>query len=334
MKTIGTACSRRRTLTTLISGMAGVLLATSSFCAHAQAGYPDRQLHFIVPQAAGGTGDTVSRIVAQKLSTRLGQQVIVENKAGAGGTVGSATVAKAKPDGYSLVLASSGYATWKLMFPGMTFNPDTELTPVAMFGSLPFAVLVRPDSRFRNLADFVAYAKTNPGKVNYASAGLGAASHLLTAWLAAEAGLDLTHVPYSSTAPALTALLGGQVDIYLDPVATSAPQVAAGKLRVLATTGATRSKVMPDVPTIAESGYPVKGSVWLALMTTGGTPAPVVERLNREVRAVLQDPETRDALQSRGVEVDIMTADEFRSFVANEVRVWSKLVRDNNIKPQ
>ena len=312
----------------------GLGLALTCAGAAAQANFPERQLQFIVPQAAGGTGDVVSRIIAQKLAGRLGQTIVVENKAGAGGTVGSATVAKAKPDGHSLVLASSGFATWKVMYPGMPFNPDTELAPVAMFGSLPFAVLVRPEARYKTLAEFIAAARAEPGKLNYASAGLGASSHLLAAWLAAEANVNITHVPYSSTAPALTALLGGQVDIYLDPVATSVAQISAGRLRALATTGARRARVLPDVPTIAESGWPVRGSVWLAMMTTGGTPAPVIERLNREVRAVLQEADTRDALQSRGIEIELMSVDEFRAFVANETRVWTKLVKDNNIKPQ
>ena len=329
-----TSASRRRALGLACKGLISLAVASASAFAVAQGNYPSKPLRLVVPQAAGGTGDTVSRLVAQKLSARLGQPVVVENRPGAGGTVGSGLVAKAPADGYSLVLASTGYATWTTMYPNIPFNPASDLAPVAMMGSLPFAVLVRSEAPYKTLADLVAYAKANPGKATYASAGPGALSHLLAAWFGAEAGVDIRHIPYNGTAPALNALLGEQVDFYFDPVATSAQLVKAGRLRALATTGAVRSDVMPEAPTLVESGFPVRGSVWLGLMTTGGTPAPVIDRLNKEIHSILQEPDTRRELQSRGVQAEAMSQEQFGAFVASEIRTWSKLVRDNGIKPE
>ena len=233
-----TSDSRRRAIGLACKGLISLAVASASAFAVAQGNYPSKPLRLVVPQAAGGTGDTVSRLVAQKLSARLGQPVVVENRPGAGGTVGSGLVAKSPADGYSLVLASTGYATWTTMYPNIPFNPASDLAPVAMMGSLPFAVLVRSEAPYKTLADLVAFAKANPGKATYASAGAGALSHLLAAWFAAEAGVDIRHIPYNGTAPALNALLGEQVDFYFDPVATSAQLVKAGRLRALATTGA------------------------------------------------------------------------------------------------
>jgi tripartite-type tricarboxylate transporter receptor subunit TctC len=326
--------SRPRIIDLARWGLIGLVVASASALAAAQGDYPSKPLRLVVPQAAGGTGDTVSRIVAQKLSARLGQPVIVENRPGAGGTVGSSLVAKAPADGYSLVLASTGYATWATMYPNIPFNPAADLAPVAMMGSLPFAVLVRSESQYRTIADLVAFARANPGKATYASAGAGALSHLLAAWFGAEAGIDVRHIPYNGTAPALNALLGEQVDFYFDPVATSIQLVKSGRLRALATTGAERSEVLPEVPTFVESGFPIRGSVWLGLMTTGGTPAPLIDHLNREIHSILQDPDTRAQLKSRGVEVEAMSQQQFGAFLASEVRTWSKLVRDNGIKPE
>jgi tripartite-type tricarboxylate transporter receptor subunit TctC len=326
--------SRRRAIGLACRGLLTFAVASAPAIAAAQAAYPAKPLRFIVPQAAGGTGDTVSRLVAQRLSARLGQPVVVENRAGAGGTVGSGLVAKAPADGYSLVLASTGYATWPTMYPNIPFNPATDLAPVAMMGSLPFAALVRSESPYRTVADLVAYAKANPGKATYASAGPGALSHLLAAWFGAEAGIDIRHIPYNGTAPALNALLGEQVDFYFDPVATSAQLVKSGRLRALATTGATRSEVMPEAPTFVESGFPVRGSVWLGVMTTGGTPPTVIDRLSKEIHSILQEADTRQQLQARGVEVEAMSQQQFGAFLASEVRTWSKLVRDNGIRPE
>lgn len=319
----------RRTFGHLLLTAAAMTLATAG----AQPAFPDKPLRLIVPQAAGGTGDTVTRLVAQGLSARLGQPVVVENRPGAGGTVGTGAVARAAADGYTLVLLSTGFATWTTMYPEMPFDPAKDLAPVAMMGSLPFAFLVRSDAPYKTVDDFVAYARQHPGAANYSSAGVGALSHLLAAWFAAEADIQTTHVPYGGTAPALSAMLGGQVDFYFDPVATSAALVESGKLKSLATTGKQRSPLMPGVPTFTELDLPVHGTVWLGLATTGGTPEPIVERLNREINAVLNDARVREQLEARGVTVEPMTTQAFDEFTRSEVRTWTQLVRQNDIKP-
>jgi tripartite-type tricarboxylate transporter receptor subunit TctC len=325
-----TESPRRRALCTLF--FTAAVLATAGVPAHGA--YPDHAIRLMVPQGAGGTGDAVSRIVGQGLAERIGKSVVVENKPGAGGTLGTSVVARAPADGYSLVLTSTGFATWSSMYSKLPFNPTTDIAAVAMMGSLPFAFLVPGDAPYKTVAEFVAFAKANPGKVNFGSAGNGALSHLLAAWFAAEAGITPSHIPYGGTAPALSALMGKQVEFYFDPVATSAGLVKSGKLRALATTGAQRSKVMPDVPTLVESGYPVRGSVWLALSTTGGTPAPVIERLNREINTTLKDPKIRQQLEAKGITVETMSPAELGAFYASEIKTWSKLVRDNGIKPE
>jgi tripartite-type tricarboxylate transporter receptor subunit TctC len=320
---------RRTAALRLLMLLAGAIAGTG----HAQDTYPDRPIRFMVPQPPGGTGDTVSRIVAQRLSARLGKPVVVENKAGAGGTLGASAVAKAPADGYSLVLASPGFATFASMYPSLPFNPASELVPVGMMGSVPITVIVRSEAPYKTLADFVAHAKANPGKATYGSAGQGSLSHLMGAWFKSETGIDVTHVPYSGTAPALTAVVGGHIDILFDS-GSGTELLKSGKLRALATTNAKRLPALPSVQTTTELGYPVRGAVWLGVMTTGGTPRPIVERLSRELYAVMQEPEVRQQLEQRGVLADPMTADEFARFFANETRVWSKLVRDNGIRAE
>lgn len=319
--------ARRRHLLCLLS----LLAAPAGRGAFAADVYPSRPLRMIVPQPAGGTGDIVTRIVSEQLSVRLAQPVVVENKAGAGGRIGATQVARSPADGYTLVLASPGFATYESMFPKEGFNPAAELAPVGMMGSVPVALEVRADSAFKSVADFVSYAKANPGKATFASAGNGALSHLMGAWFARDAGIEVVHVPYSGTAPALTALIGGQVDIYFDPMSGS-ELLRAGRLRALATTGMTRSSMLPAIPTLIEQGYKVNGSVWLGVMAPAGTPRPVIERLNRELDAVLQDPQVRRQLENRLVFPDPMSVDRFTQFFANESLTWNKVVRDAGIK--
>ena len=298
--------------------------------ARAQSDFPDRPLRFIVPQPPGGTGDVISRLVAQRLGARLGKPVVVENKAGAGGTLGASFVAKAAADGHTLLLASPGFATFGTMFPNLGFNIATDLAPVGMMGSVPVALVVRSESPFKSVADIVAHAKANPGKVTYASAGKGSLSHLLGALFRKEAGLDLNHIPYGGTAPAMNALVSGQVDIFFDPMSGS-ELIKAARLRALATTTETRSSMLPSVPTMREQGYAVTGSVWLGVMVTAGTPRPIIERLNRELEALLREPEIKLMMEARLVYPDPMGLEQFTQFFANETRLWTRLVVENGI---
>ena len=267
--------------------------------------------------------------MAQRLGARLGTAVVVENKAG--GTLGASFVAKAPADGYTLVLASPGFATFSSMSPNLSFNVATDLAPVGMMGSVPVALVVRNESPFKSVADIVAHAKANPGKVTCASAGKGSLSHLLGALLRKEAGLDLNHIPYSGTAPAMNARVSGQVDITFDPVSGS-EFLKAARLRALATTTETRSSMLPNVPTMKEQGYAVSGSVWLGVMVAAGTPRPIIERLNRELEALLREPEIKQQLEARLVYPDPMGLEQFSQFFANETRLWTRLVVENGIK--
>ena len=316
---------------------ARLLLATLALCAtgalHAQNGsaYPNRPIRFVVPQPAGGTGDIVVRAVGQRLSERLGQPVVVENKPGAGGTLGAAFAAKAAPDGYTLVLASPGFSTFSAMYKGLSFNPATDFTPIGMMGTLPVLIVTRADAPYQKLSDFMAYARKNPGKAAFSSAGSGSLSHLLGAWFSSSTGLNLLHVPFAGTAPSLTAVVGGQVDINFDPMA-GAQLLKAGKIQALASTGERRSELAPNVPTLTELGIPVKGSVWLGVMAPAGLPPAIAERLSQELEATMKEPELRARLLASGVQAEPMSAAEFARFYQADTANLTKLVHDNQVK--
>jgi tripartite-type tricarboxylate transporter receptor subunit TctC len=319
--------SRRRFLGRFLATGA----AAAAFPALAQDTYPERLIRFVVPQPAGGTGDIVTRIVAQRLAARLGKPVVIDNKPGAGGTLGALAAARSPADGYTLVMSSPGFATFETMYPRLSFNPVRELAPVGMMGSVPVALIVRAESPFKSVADVVAYGKSKPGLMTYASAGNGALSHLLGAWFASDAGLEATHVPYAGTAPALTALVGGQVDIYFDPMASS-ELLKTGRVRALATTGEQRTPMLPQVPTLIELGHKVSGSVWLGVMVPQGVPRPIVDRLNRELDQILKEPEVRQQLEARLVFADPMGVDQFGRFFDKEAKTWNRLVLQAGIK--
>lgn len=294
----------------------------------------DKPLRLIVPQAAGGTGDAVIRVVARELAERLGQSVVVENKPGAGGTIGAALVTRAEPDGSHLVLLSTGFATWSVMYPQLTFDSARDLAPVAMIGSVPFAMLVHGDSPYHTLAEFLDYARSTSELVGYSSAGPGNVSHLLPAWLATEAHVPMTHIPYNGTAPALQALMGKQVACYFDPVSTCAELVKSGKLKALATTGSERADMLPDTPTLVEQGYAVKGTVWLGLATTAGAPKKHIDSVSAEIGKLLEAPRVRTALTSRGLTIEPMGPEQFSHFLAEEKKKWVQIVRANKIVRQ
>jgi tripartite-type tricarboxylate transporter receptor subunit TctC len=294
--------------------------------------YPNKPIKIVVPFAAGGSGDVVTRLVAQHLGVRLGQQVLVENRPGAGGVTGVGVAAKSPADGYTLGFVSSGYAWLAALYPNLTFDPAKDLTPVALICSVPYVFLTRNDAPFKTVPEFVAYAKANPNKLSLASAGVGTLTHLLPAWLFAENGLQIAHIPYGGTAPAMNSLVAGQTDIYFDPVATSMPQVRAGRVRALATTGTKRTKSSDDVPTLNELGYQARGSTWFGLMAPTGTPKDIIDRLNREVNAVLQEDEVKKRLQAGDFADESGSIQKFSAFLESETAIWTKIVKDNNIK--
>lgn len=322
----------RRLCIAALASLLSTLGTQSTLAQEAASAYPSKPVRIVVPFSAGGAGDVVTRIMAQRLSARMGQPFIVENKPGAGGATGAGTVVKAPADGYTLGFVSSGHAWLAAINPNLGFNPSKDLQPIALICSIPYVFLTRPDAPFKTVPEFIAYAKAHPGKLSYASAGVGTLTHLLPAWLFSDYGLDMTHIPYGGTAPAMNSLIGGQVDVYFDPVATSVPQVQAGKVRALATTGDKRTKSTADIPTLTQLGYPVQGSTWFGLMAPASVPKPIIEKIHKEVNAALEDPEVVQRLQSMDISIEATTIASFAAFLDKQTTLWTKVVKDNKIK--
>ena len=306
--------------------LAGVT-ATSS--ADAQ-DYPNRPVRFIVNTAIGGTVDVTARVVAQNLTEVLGKSVIVENRDGGGGVIGAAAVAKATPDGYTMLYCSAGITSFSALQKNLPFNPATDFVPVVPVVSLPFVFVTPPGSPYKTLAEYFAQAKKAPGTLTIASGGNGTFGHLLGAWLKSEAGVDLIHVPYRGAAPALQALLGGQVALYPDPIPTAAPLVNSGKIRALAISSSRRSSLLPDTPTLIESGYPVHGVTWFGILAPAAVPKDIVARMNEEVNRLL--PKLRPTWEASGYLVEGGSVADFGKRFAAESANWAKLIAEAGIK--
>ena len=325
-----------RPLRALAGGVAAIAMLwgqTGAGPALAQT-WPERPVKLILHTTPGGAADVVARALAQGLGTRLGQPVVVENRPGAGGAVGMRMVAKAPPDGYTIGMITNAYATMAQLRPNIGFNPATDLTPVAFIGSVPYFFLTGVNAPYKTIDEMLAYARERPGKLSFASAGIGTISHLLPSALQKERGVELNHIPYSGANPALVSLLGGQVDVYIDPVMTSTEHVKAGKLRALAVTGATRSRSLPAIPTLMESGVPIRAVTWFGIMAPTGVPAEIIDRLNAEINAALQKDDLRKMFQGMEIEIEAGPPARFLSFANAEMQLWGKIVRDAGIKPE
>lgn len=310
----------------------GMTLALGSAAANAQA-YPDHPIRVIVPFSPGGAVDGPMRLMAQEMSKRLGQQVVVENKPGAGATIGSELVAKAPADGYTLLLASQTNAISASLYRALAYDPVEDFAPISLIGREPGVLVVIPALPVNTVAEFVAYAKARPGKVDYASSGNGSGQHLFMALFASMTDLKLNHVPYRGSGQATTDLLGGTVSASIPGTAGMVAHVKAGKLRALAVTGAKRSPQLPDVPTMAEAGVPgYEAYVWLGLMAPKATPQSVITRLNREVVAALATPEVRAYMATAGIEIVGSTPAEFGAFFRAERDQWAKVVRETGAR--
>ena len=330
-----TILPRYRTARRALAASALVLATFATLAPHAADAqdYPARPVKVIVPFSAGGAVDGPMRIIAQELSKRLGQQVIVDNKPGAGATIGSELVAKAPADGYTLLLASQTNAISATLYPKLSFDPIEDFAPISLIGREPGVVVVNPAFPVRTLQEFIAYAKARPGKVDYASSGNGSGQHLFMAMLASMTGMKLTHVPYKGSGQATTDLLGGQVPVSIPGTAGMVGHIKAGKLHALAVTGAKRSPQLPDVPTVMESGVPgYEAYVWMGLLAPKGTPAAIVERLHRELMQVLATSEVRTYMASAGIEIVGSTPAEFGAFFRHEREQWAKVVRETGSK--
>ena len=296
------------------------------------AAFPSRPIRLIVPHAPGGNSDTFGRILAQKMGERIGQQVVVENRPGAGGTLGSAMVSKAAPDGYTLVVADNGTHAIAPTLYGAKLNYDVfaDFTPITLAATFPTVIMVHPSVPAQNAKEFVALAKSQPGKLTYSSAGTGNGSHLtVELFRAAAGGLDMVHVPYKGGAPAVQALLAGEVQLSSVSVNTALPHIRAGKVRPLGMASMKRSPALPDVPTFAESGIPFEADSWLAIMGPPGIPPDVATTLNQEIAATLSQPETRERLAKLGLVVVASPRAGLTDVLKRDVAKWGKAVKDS-----
>jgi tripartite-type tricarboxylate transporter receptor subunit TctC len=312
--------------------LALVLLAASGV-AGAQA-YPSKPVRLIVPYPPGGSADILARNIGAKLSEALGQQVIADNRPGAGTAIGAEAAAKSAPDGYTLLLGTvSSHAINPGMNPNLKYDPVKDFAPVSLVASIPFALIAHPSLPAKNVAELLALAKAQPGKLNFSSAGNGTSNHLAGELLKSMAGIDLVHVPYKGSAPALNDLLAGQVQLMFDLVLTAQPHVKSGAARALAVTGRERSAALPGVATVAESGvagYEV--SAWFGIFAPAGTPAPVVSKLNADLVRVMRAPEMRERLAAQGTDAITSTPEEFAAYVRDELAKWTKVVKSSGMK--
>lgn len=300
--------------------------------ADAQA-FPARAVTLTVGFAPGGGTDTAARIIAKKLSENLGQSVIVDNRAGAGGNIAAQHIAGAAPDGYTIHLTSVGPMTVAPhIVKNLPYDPKRDIAPITMGVMFPNVFVVHPGIPAATLAEFVALAKQKPGELSYGSAGIGGAGHLAGELFKQRAGVDIVHVPYKGGGPAMTDLLGGRIAMYAAVPSTAAPHIEAGKARALATTGAQRTSAMPNVPTVAESGYPgFEATNWYAFVAPGKTPAEILDFWNREIVKVLKDPQVSGELAKQGLEPAPGTREEFTRYIDRENEKWSRVVREAKI---
>jgi tripartite-type tricarboxylate transporter receptor subunit TctC len=328
---------QRRTFTRAVASLAGGLAGLPAF---AQSTWPTgKAITYLVPFPAGGTTDTLGRLIAQKLGPVLGTSVVIDNKGGAGGSVGSEIAARAAPDGYTLLGGTiSSHAINVSLYPKIGYDPQKSFAPVTLIGTNPVVLVVNQASPYKTLKDVLAASKAKAGGLSSASAGTGTSQHLSLELLAFKSGVKFTHVPYKGSGPAIQDTIGGQVDMMFDTTVVAAPHIQSGKLRAIAVTSAKRLASMPDVPTIAESGLPglkdFEVVSWQAIFVPAGTPVPIIDRLHTEIRKILAQPDMQDKLKSFGMEPADMTTAQIGAFQKAEVEKWAQVIKAANIKAE
>jgi tripartite-type tricarboxylate transporter receptor subunit TctC len=296
--------------------------------------FPSKTIRFLVGFAPGGSTDIVARLIAQEMSKTIGQQVVVDNRPGAGGNIAAELATKAPPDGHTIFACTTGvFAIQPFLYAKLPYDPEKGFAPITQTGSLPYIVVTHPSLPAKNIREFVSVAKSRPGEINYASSGVGTASHLSAAYFASVAGLKLVHVPYKGSGQIMGDLIGGQVVMLFDQPVSSLPHVKAGKLRVLGISSGKRFSTMQDIPTIAEQGVAGFEAIsWAGACAPGGTPKPIVDRLYNEIAKVLKLPDIRDRLLRDGIEPVGSTPEQFTEHTKKEAVKWSKVVKDSGAR--
>jgi len=297
--------------------------------------YPSRPVRFVVPFAPGGANDLVARIVAQKLSESLGQPVVVDNRGGAGGTIGTEIVAKAPPDGQTLLIASVGMAVNVALYPKLPYDTLRDFAPVSLMGEQPNILVVHPSVAAHTVGELIALARAKPGQISYGSGGVGSTSHLVTVLFLSMAKVNMLHVPYKGLGPAIAALIGGQLQFAISNVSTAIAYVRAGRLRMLAVTSGKRMSMFPDTPTVSEAGVPgYETTGWYGLLVPAGTPQLIIATLNREIAAIMRSAELREQYAALGLEPGSSSPEAFGKKLRAEIATWGKLIKESGAKPE
>lgn len=318
--------SIRRLLATLCLGLVALGAAAQNF--------PERQVKFVVPYPPGGFNDTLARVSAEKLNKMWNQPVVVENRPGGNTTVGNLAVAKAPADGYTILITPLPFSALPGLY-GATLPYDAlkDFTPLVWAGSTQNALVVRNELPVNNVRELLEYARKNPGKLNYGSTGSGSSNHLTMELLMKMTGVKMAHIPYKGSAPAVTALIGGEIDVLFDNVPNVLQQIKAGRMKVIGVSGLQRSVLLPDTPTVAEAGVPgFEVNVWFGMQVPAGTPKAVVDKLNRDIVTLLKEPDVVQRFRGQGVEVAASTPEQFGALVRSEITKWTQLIREANIR--
>ena len=302
----------------------------------AAAAYPEKSVRMIVPYPPGGITDIVGRAVAERLSKTLGQPIVVDNRAGAGGTIGATLGARSTPDGYTLFVGTSATnGTNPSTYRNLSYKPETDFAPVALVATAPLMIIVNPSVPAKTLPEFIAYMKSNPNKVNFASTGNGGSVHLTSELFAMQTGTKMQHIPYKGSSPALTDLMGGQVQVMFDNVPSAAPLARSGKVRALAVTSTKRTALAPDTPTVAESAVPGFESLsWIAVYAPAGTPAEIVRKLNEAINEALKHPDLLSTFQKAGLDPVGGTPEDLAKYQTAEIAKWSNVVKTIGYVPE
>lgn len=318
----------------LLLSLMALALSITTGLVHAQS-YPNRTVRMVVPLTTGSGADIAGRVVAKSLTETWKQAVIVENRPGAGGLIGTGVVVNAEPDGYTLLVQSASYAANPAIYKKLPYDPLKSLIDVAILGQTPYVMITAADGPYQNIQELIAAAKSKPGEITFASAGVGSSTHLAAEYFNQMMGVKLIHVPYKGSPEAIQDTMSGRTAFYMAPLDTAIGQLKGGKLRALGVTSKTRNAAVPEIPSIAEQGFAnFEISLWFGVWAPAGTPVAIVKKVNEDINKSMQDPEVKNAYETKGIKATPMTPPEFSKFVRNEMAKYQKIAKDANIEPQ